>query len=80
MAESSEVVAGPSFLERVASTSTKIGPVKALFTLLAFPFYLLGWVLGGLFVVAMFAVGAVKLGISDARARMKAAPTPGGSA
>ena len=41
MADASEVVAGPSFLERVASTSTKIGPMKAMFTLLAFPFYLL---------------------------------------
>lgn len=81
MADASEATASPSFIERVASTSTKLGPVKALFTLLALPFYLLGWVLGGLYVVAMFAVGAVKLGIADARSRVKAAPpTSGGSA
>lgn len=69
----------PSFIERVAATSTKIGPAKALFTLLALPFYVIGWVLGGLYVVVMFAVGAVRLGIADARSRAaRPAPRAGG--
>jgi len=79
MAETPEVAAVPSFVERVAAASTKLGPTKALVTLLALPFYVLGWVLGGLFVVAVFALGAVKLGIADARAR-SGARSPGGSA
>jgi hypothetical protein len=72
-----EEIASPSFVERVASASAKIGPARALFTLLALPFYVLGWVLGGVYVAIMFAVGAVKLGIADARAR--ADRHPGGS-
>lgn len=57
------------FVERVAEQATQVRPLKAALTLLALPFYLLGWVLGLLWVVVLFAVGAVKVGIADARER-----------
>ena len=58
-----------AFVDRVAASAMQVRPVKLLLTLLALPFYALGWLLGLLVVVAMFAVGAVKVGIADARAR-----------
>ena len=58
-----------AFVDRVAASALQVRPVKVLLTLLALPFYALGWLLGLLVVVAMFALGAVKVGIADARQR-----------
>jgi hypothetical protein len=58
-----------TFVDRVATEAMTVRPVKLLLTLLTLPFYVVGWVLGLLFVVVMFAVGAVKVGIADARER-----------
>lgn len=63
------------FVDRVAVSALSLRPMKALLTLLALPFYALGYLLGLLYVVALFVVGAVKVGIADARA--KAAPAKG---
>lgn len=66
----------PKFADRVAAAALTVRPVKLLFTLLALPFYVLGWVLGALYVVIMFAVGAVKVGIGDARAKVAPSSAP----
>ena len=64
-----------AFVDRVAASALQVRPVKLLLTLLALPFYVLGWVLGLLVVVGLFAVGAVKVGIGDARARLAGSTT-----
>ena len=71
-----------AFVERVAEQATSVRPLKLLLTIVALPFYVLGWVLGLLYVVVLFAFGAVKVGITDARARtsqrdVKPAPPDG---
>ena len=58
------------FVERVAAAAVGVRPAKLLLTLLALPFYVLGWVLGLVYVCVLFAVGAVKVGIADARSRV----------
>lgn len=65
----------PGFVDRVAAEALDVRPLKAVLTLLAVPFYVLGWLLGLLWVVARFAVGAVKVGIADAQTR-SARPQP----
>lgn len=50
-------------------------PLKAVLTLLAVPFYVLGWLLGLIWVVVRFAVAAVKVGMAEAQARA-ARPQP----
>ena len=66
------------FVECVAEQATTVRPVKLLLTLIALPFYVLGWLLGLLWVAVLFAVGAVKLGIADARAKANRTPAPSG--
>lgn len=66
----SEETKKPTFIDRVVASSTTIAPSKALFTLLALPFYLLGLVLGVLYVVFVtFAWGALTVGVADVRQR-----------
>ena len=64
----------PGFADRVAVEALDVRPVKAVLTLLAVPFYVLGWVLGLLWLAVRFAVGAVKVGIADAQARAERPP------
>lgn len=64
-----EIATTVGFIDRVAATAVTVRPTKVLLTWLALPFYALGWLLGLLFVVVLFAVGAVKVGIADARAK-----------
>lgn len=72
-------MAETSFVERVAVTALTVKPAKMLLTLLALPFYVLGWVFGLLFVVVQFAVAAVKVGMADARTKIATAPLPVGA-
>lgn len=58
-----------SFVDRVAIEALSVRPLRVLLTVLALPFYALGWVLGIAWVVVKFAVAAVKLGIAEAQAR-----------
>ena len=58
-----------SFVDRVAIEASSVRPLRVLLTVLALPFYVLGWVLGIAWVVVKFAVAAVKLGIAEAQAR-----------
>lgn len=64
----------PGFVDRVAVEALDVRPAKAVLTLLAVPFYVLGWVLGLLWLAVRFAVGAVKVGIADAQARSTRPP------
>lgn len=73
MAADIEAESSPAFIERVSTAALSVRPSKLLLTLLALPFYVLGWVLGLLYVAMMFAVGAAKVGISDARAKARPA-------
>lgn len=68
------------FVDRVASEALALRPLKMLATVLAIPFYVLGLLLGLLVVVAAFAVGAVRVGIADARARLAPPASPALSA
>lgn len=77
MAEN-EIAAPASLIERVATAAPKFRPLKVLLWVLTAPFYALGWVLGLLVVACTFALGAIKVGIADARAR--ATRPSGGSA
>lgn len=63
----------PTFLERVAAATPNTGPAKALFFMLAAPFYILGLIVGAVWQVGVNAYGAIKVGIADARDAIKAA-------
>ena len=58
-----------TFSDRVAAEAMSVRPVRALLTVLAAPFYVLGLLVGLVVVVALFAAGAVRVGIADVRAR-----------
>jgi len=63
-----------AFIDRVAAQALTVKPLKLLLTLLALPFYLLGWIVGLLWLVIVFAFGAVRVGFADARHRFDARP------
>ena len=66
-----------AFVDRVAEQALTLRPLKILLTILAVPFYVLGWLVGLLWVAVLFAVGAVKVGFADASARTRRpAPAP----
>jgi hypothetical protein len=58
----------PSFIERAASKASDVKFAKVLLTILAAPFYVLGWLIGLLVVVVLLAWGAIRLGVADVRA------------
>jgi len=58
-----------NLLDRVADEARKFRPLAVLLWLLSAPFYVLGLLVGALWVVGSYAVAAVKVGIADARAR-----------
>lgn len=62
----------PKFIDRVASEATEVRPVRMALTALAALFYALGWLVGLVVVAVKFAVGAVRVGIADARERFAA--------
>lgn len=55
------------FVDRVAERALAVKPTRLLLSLLAFPFYLIGALLGLLLVVVLFAWGALQTGIDDVR-------------
>jgi hypothetical protein len=57
------------FVDRVAEQATTVRPLRLLLNIPAAIFYVIGWLIGLAVVVVLFAVGAVQLGIADARAR-----------
>lgn len=57
------------FTDRVAAEALKVRPLRLLLTVLAVPFYVLGWLVGFVVVAFLFAVSAAKVGLGDARAK-----------
>lgn len=64
-----------SFSARVAVQAAELRPLRIVLTVLAVPFYVLGVLLGLLFVAVLWAIGAVRVGLDDARNRL-APPAP----
>lgn len=56
-----------TFPARVGAKAQEIKPARALLTVAAAPFYLLGLLVGVLWVVAAWAYAAVLIGVGDAR-------------
>lgn len=65
-----------SYSARVAAQAASIRPLRAILTVLAVPFYALGLLAGLVFVAVLWALGAVKLGLVDARARLAQPAAP----
>lgn len=65
-----------ALVDRVAAEASKLRPLQAVLTVLTVPFYLLGWLLGLLFVAIMFAFGAIRVGFNEARSRTGQRPAP----
>ncbi len=63
-----------AFVDRVAAQATTVAPMRLLVTVVTLPFYVLGWVLGILWVAVLFMVGAVRVGMADARQRLDRRP------
>jgi hypothetical protein len=59
----------PSFIDRAAAQALDVKFSRVLLTVLAFPFYVLGWIVGLLVVLVLTVWGAIKLGVVDAKAR-----------
>lgn len=59
----------PSFPDRVAARASEVRPTRLALSILAAPFYVLGWLLGVLLVAFSWVAAAVTVGISDARTR-----------
>lgn len=59
----------PGFVDRVANRAATIRLLRVLLTLLALPFYILGYTVGFLIVAARWMYGAAAVGIDDARGR-----------
>lgn len=60
-----------TFVDRAATAALQVRPLKALLWVLTVPFYVLGWTFGVVWVVVAFAIGAVRVGITDARTRLE---------
>lgn len=59
----------PSYPTRVAAAAADMHAVRGLLTILALPFYLLGLIIGIVVVSVTWAVAAVKVGVTDIKAR-----------
>lgn len=56
-------------VDRVAAAAQTVKPLRLLLSVLAFPFYLLGWVAGLCVVVFVWFLAAAQVGFSDVRKR-----------
>lgn len=59
----------PKFTDRVAAEAADVRPVRALLTVLAGVFYVLGLIIGAAIVAVSWSIGAVKVGIGEVRSR-----------
>lgn len=57
------------FLDRVSARALTFTPAKVVLTLLALPFYLVGLLVGGLWVAVAWCLAAGQIGMADVRAR-----------
>ena len=58
-----------TFPERVAARAPSVNVIRLLLSVLAFPFYVLGVVVGLLLVSVQWAYSAVVVGVEDVRSR-----------
>lgn len=58
----------------VARAAAEIRPARTAFTLLALPFYVLGFVASVVYVAGLWAVAAVKVGFREGRKRWQPDP------
>lgn len=58
-----------AFVDQVAARASQISFARVLLSLLAAPFYVLGTIVGVLWVTAAWGLAAAQLGVSDARER-----------
>ena len=65
-------------IDRVAERAATFKPARAVLSLLAAPFYLLGLLLGILWLGVAWAYAAVLVGVDDARPRRKVSPDGAG--
>ncbi len=63
-----------TFPSRVAERAAEVKLTRVLLTVLAAPFYVVGLVLGVVWVAVLWLVAAVALGVADARRRGQRAP------
>ncbi len=63
-----------TFPSRVAERAAEVKLTRVLLTVLAAPFYVVGLLLGLVFVAGAWLVAAVALGVADARRRGGRAP------
>lgn len=69
------------FVDRVAEQAATVKPLRLLLSIPAAVFYVVGWLLGLVVVLVLWAVSSVQLGIADAKAfgrRDGAKPAGGG--
>ena len=62
-----------TFTTRVAAKAAEVRPARAALSVLAAPFYVVGWLLGLVFVVLVWCWAAAQVGFGDARTRPTAA-------
>ncbi len=62
----------PDFLTRVHEQALTVRPLRLMLTVLAFPFYVVGLLVGLVVVVVLYAFAAVKTGVMDVRAKAPA--------
>jgi uncharacterized membrane protein (DUF485 family) len=59
----------PSTFDRVQARAATFQPLRAFLSVLAAPFYAIGFLVGLLLVIVSWVVAAVQVGAADARAR-----------
>lgn len=60
-----------SYVQRVGDRAQQVQPVRVLLAVLASPLYVVGWVVGLVFVAALWLFAAVAVGFTDARHRSR---------
>lgn len=63
------VTSRPALVDRVAARSREVRFLRVLLWIVAIPFYVLGFLIGALWVAILFAFGAVREGLGDVRAK-----------
>lgn len=61
-----------TFVDRVAVQAQEVRPLRVMLTILAFPFYLLGLLVGLVWVALAWCGAAVVVGVRDVRDRKQA--------
>lgn len=60
----------PAVVDRIAARAVTVRPSRALLALLMVPFYIIGFVAGGVWYVLRYTYSAVQVGFADATNRL----------